>query len=200
MFAGGAVALLVARFAGLNSWITVAVIWAWVVAVVAIDHFASPIIERWRQGARGEELVGEVIDSMRDSGWLALHDIDTGRGNIDHVLIGPAGVFSIETKSHRGRLGISALDQRMLKQAYAQAKLLERITAMDVEPLLVFSRAYLTPAVSRRQGVAVLPARMLRGHLACRQRLLSDLQVTEVHARLLDALAHATERSSFGAR
>ena len=114
--------------------------------------------------------MGKVLDRLRERGWFALHDVQLGRGNIDHVLVGPAGVFTIETKSHCGRLRASAIEVRMLKQAYALAKLIERITGLRADPLLVFSNAYLIPAVTRRDGVLILPARMLAGHLQRRAR------------------------------
>ncbi|HMF87859.1 MAG TPA: nuclease-related domain-containing protein, partial [Gemmatimonadaceae bacterium] len=50
-------------------------------------------------------------------------------GNLDHILVGPGGLFTIETKSHRGRFSIDHIDPAMLRQAYAQKKLLERIPA-----------------------------------------------------------------------
>jgi hypothetical protein len=77
----------------------------------------------------------------------------------------------------------------MLKQAYAQAKHIERLTGHNVTPLLVFSRAHLDRPVSRRRGVTVLPARMLTGHLARRPAQLSGTEVTELHQRLSAALA-----------
>ena len=116
------------------------------------------------RGAVGEEQVGQIIDGLRDQGWLAIHDATSGRGNIDHILIGPAGLFTVETKSHRGQIDPGKIDPAMLKQAYAEGKFVERIVGTDVEPLLVFSRAFLIGrGVSRRAGVTVLPARMLAG-------------------------------------
>jgi hypothetical protein len=82
---------------------------------------------------------------LREDGWFALHDVHLDRGNIDHVLIGPAGIFTIETKSHRGRLRVDRIARSMLKQAYAEAKLVERVTELRADPLLVFSNAYLIP-------------------------------------------------------
>ena len=121
-------------------------------------------------------------------GWRAIHDVDTGRGNIDHVLVGPGGILTVETKSHRGRVAVEHLDERMFKQAYAQAKHLERITGQRVAPLLVFSDAYLDRPLSRRRGVAVLPARMLAGYLDRRRARLSPAQIDDLHRRLAAAL------------
>lgn len=169
-------------------WATCAIEAGVVVALLLIDRTASPIIERWGRGAAGEELVGAVVDGLRDRGWFALHDVHLGRGNIDHVLIGPAGIFTIETKSHRGRLRAAAIDARMLKQAYAEAKLIERITGLRAHPLLVFSNAYLIPAVTRRDGVVILPARMLAGYLQNRGGTIPRERVNEVYRRLAAAL------------
>ena len=156
--------------------------------IVLIGRTASSVVERWGRGAAGEELVGEVLDGLHDDGWFALHDVYLGRGNIDHVLVGPAGIFTIETKSHRGRLRASAIDARMLKQAYAQAKSVERVTGFRVVPLLVFSNAYLIPAVTPRNGVVILPARMLASHLRKRGGTIPPERVDGVYRRLAPAL------------
>ena len=165
---------------------------AWVVSIagtLTTERVLLPQVERWGRGEQGEQAVGALLDSLAGSGWRVLHDISFGRrGNIDHVLIGPGGIFTVETKSHGGRIDADRVDPRMLRQAYAQCKLLETVTQRDVEPLLVFSRAYLTPAVSRRRGVVVLPARMLEGHLKRRTRLLAASEVDRVHALLQSAI------------
>lgn len=56
----------------------------------------------WARGADGEEVVGARLQQLEDLGWRALHSIPIGtRGSdIDHLLIGPGGVFTINTKNH----------------------------------------------------------------------------------------------------
>jgi hypothetical protein len=159
-----------------------------IAALLAIDRFRVPVVERWARGARGEEEIGRVLEGLGD-GWFSLHDISTGRGNIDHVVIGPAGLFTIETKSHRGRISVDRIEPGMLKQAYAQRKWLERVSGHEVEACLVFSAAYLDPAVSRRRGVLVLPGRLLAGHLTRREHVLQPQEVAGIHARLEQATA-----------
>lgn len=55
----------------------------------------------WRIGADGEEAVAAQIATLGPQ-WRALHAVRVGhRGaDIDHVLIGPAGVFTVNTKNH----------------------------------------------------------------------------------------------------
>lgn len=55
--------------------------------------------QRYALGAEGERSVADMLHDLGRFGYVALHDIDTGMGNIDHVLVGPGGVFAIETKT-----------------------------------------------------------------------------------------------------
>jgi hypothetical protein len=158
-------------------------------AMLGGDRLYSAQAERWLRGAEGERAVGAVLAQLEDVGWKALHDISLGRGNVDHVLIGPGGIFTIETKSHPGRIGVDRINPRMLKQAYAEKKLLERITGLEVQPLLVFSRAYLVGNVpAQRRGVTVLPARMLQHYFLRRRPVLETGQSDSVYQRLAAAL------------
>lgn len=52
-----------------------------------------------RLGLAGERLVGECLEAMRAHGYKVFHDLPGNGFNVDHALIGPAGVFVIETKT-----------------------------------------------------------------------------------------------------
>lgn len=56
----------------------------------------------WALGALGEERVAECLRGVSDRGVLALHDrrAPGRRSNIDHIAVGPAGVFVIDTKRY----------------------------------------------------------------------------------------------------
>ena len=58
----------------------------------------------WYTGALGEIAVAGVLAHL-GPGWTVLHSVPIrdGEGDIDHVVIGPAGVFTINTKSHAGQ-------------------------------------------------------------------------------------------------
>lgn len=60
----------------------------------------------WERGAIGERLVAEELDSLarQDPRWLYLNSIPVGYNDsdIDHLIVGPGGVFSINAKYHRG--------------------------------------------------------------------------------------------------
>lgn len=65
-------------------------------------------IERWREGAEGERATAKALRPLTKAGWVLVHDIQTGHGNIDHVLIGPPGVFMLETKKLGGLVSVDA--------------------------------------------------------------------------------------------
>lgn len=58
----------------------------------------------FRVGAAGEEAVGPRLERLAKHGWKMLHSVSVGKGksDIDHLLIGPGGVFTINTKNHPG--------------------------------------------------------------------------------------------------
>jgi len=148
-------------------------------------------LDRRERGVAGEQRVGAVLEQLSDHGWLALHDVPTGRGNIDHVAIGPGGLIAVETKSHAGRRSVDRIDPAWLKQSYAQKCWLERVTGTKADGLLVFSSAYLDRHITRRRGVLILPARSLARALQRRRPVLSADEVQALYRKLCAALDSA---------
>jgi hypothetical protein len=57
--------------------------------------------EAMRRGAAGEILVGNILADFPDD-FCVINDLTTPSGNLDHVVIGPTGVFVLDTKNWRG--------------------------------------------------------------------------------------------------
>src|SRR2546427_6967384 len=57
-----------------------------------------------RKGLEGEQSVASELSHLNDE-FLLLNDVmlPGGRGNIDHILVGPTGVFVLETKNFSGK-------------------------------------------------------------------------------------------------
>jgi hypothetical protein len=170
------------------------------VSMFVISRYVLPLVERRDRGATGEEQVGGLLEQMSDRGWRVIHDASFGRGNVDHILIGPPGIFTIETKSHPGPVRVARVHGATLSQAQAQRRAIERVTGVEVEPLIVFSRAWVDRPMARRKGVRVVPARMLVRYLAKLPAKLSPREIE--HARGLVARAlleyHAHGRTAGG--
>ncbi|MEU8939135.1 nuclease-related domain-containing protein [Streptomyces goshikiensis] len=59
--------------------------------------------DSWYAGLEGERRVGRELERLSPLGWRVLHGVEKSNGgDIDHLLIGPGGVFSINTKNHQG--------------------------------------------------------------------------------------------------
>ncbi|MFF1638413.1 NERD domain-containing protein [Streptomyces sp. NPDC058246] len=109
--------------------------------------------ESWLDGLEGEKRVGRELERLTVHGWRVLHGIPKGDGgDIDHLLIGPGGVFVFNTKRHPGAsvwVGDEVAKINGSPHAYPAAskseavyvrRVLERYAgfAPDVVPVLVF--------------------------------------------------------------
>jgi hypothetical protein len=64
-----------------------------------------------RLGFTGERLVGEELNQLLAVGFKVFHDVPFDGFNVDHVLVGPPGVYVVETKSTRKRAAIKGLER-----------------------------------------------------------------------------------------
>ncbi|WP_169923783.1 nuclease-related domain-containing protein [Propionicimonas paludicola] len=66
----------------------------------------------WEVGVEGERLVAAELARLTtvDPRWHVLHSLPVGRqgADIDHLVIGPCGIFTINAKHHpRGRIWVA---------------------------------------------------------------------------------------------
>lgn len=57
----------------------------------------------FRKGFEGENLVTDCLKNLDDSYYI-INDIRLRHGNIDHIVLGPNGIFVIETKNYDGEI------------------------------------------------------------------------------------------------
>ncbi len=166
-------------------------------------------VDRAVRGAQGEERVGDLLAQLGDE-YHIVHDVVVGRGNIDHVVVGPTGIFVIETKSHRGklteqdgqlRLNGRPLEKDFLSQGYAEAmalkEYLHKVSGREfyVVPYVVFTAAFVSVRGTPR-GVGVIPSKWLVQRIqGGKGRLDSDEA-----ARVARALATVTDEARRAAR
>jgi hypothetical protein len=79
-----------------------------VVALFVILRMSPPAwIENWQDGAIGEQWTAKSLRPLEARGWVVLHDLPAVRGNLDHVVVGPGGVFLLDSKRWRGSTSVS---------------------------------------------------------------------------------------------
>ena len=108
--------------------------------------------ESFFKGARGEEKVAGILASLPDT-YHVFNDFVVGRSHVDHVVVGPGGVFAIETKFWQGKVTIEdghvlldgqLPDRSPLAQTTREASLVRNALAAvgwkgPVTPVLVFA-------------------------------------------------------------
>jgi hypothetical protein len=153
----------------------------------------------WRTGADGEKKVASRLETL-GKGWHVLHAVPVGDRNsdIDHVVIGPPGVFTLNTKNHSGaRVWVAErsflvngqktdylLNSRF--EAERAAKLLSAACGFGiaVEPIIVVLAADLV-IKSQPPDVHVVARRRIANWLLRRPPVLHPQVVEELyrHAR-----------------
>lgn len=63
---------------------------------------AEEQVASWKKGLDGEILVGRRLALDLPDEYRVIHDLKTDYGNLDHVVVGPTGVFAVETKNWKG--------------------------------------------------------------------------------------------------
>ena len=60
----------------------------------------------WAKGAVGEQRLAKALDGVPDVVMLHDRKVRGTRGNIDHLVVGPAGLFVVDAKRYKGSLQI----------------------------------------------------------------------------------------------
>lgn len=98
-----------------------------------------------RAGIRAEQIVGSRLEKLPVT--AVVHNVDLGRGDVDHVVLGPVCV-AVETKYGQGsvriegdrlRVGAKLLRGSPLRQARQSAQLVARALGVPCMPLVVVS-------------------------------------------------------------
>lgn len=95
---------LMSLFPGDHSWSTAAFAGGLIATFVAVRQSPPVGIASWEEGAFGEEETAKQLRLLEKEGWVVLHDLANGSANFDHVVIGPNGVFCLNSKWSAYRL------------------------------------------------------------------------------------------------
>jgi hypothetical protein len=145
------------------------------------------------RGAHAEEVVAEKLTNLPD-GYHVFHDISFDGFNIDHVVVGPGGIFLVETKSHKGKIdaqGDTLLlngaqpPKNFLNQTWSQTyqlrDFLKKQTSKEwtITPILCFTQAFVsvrTPVM----GITVVNNRYLTTYLLKQQQRLNSEDIQTI--------------------
>jgi Nuclease-related domain len=153
--------------------------------------------ERLRKGILGEEAVADVLAGLPSSYWV-LHSVETGHGDVDHVVIGPTGVFALETKAwegafyrSRGQLFCNGRPaEHVLRQARGAAAQVRRLlqeAGLDewVEAVVVAAQASVSRSPMRFRNAYVISVGDVVDFVTGRRRSLSSSMVLQAVASVV---------------
>lgn len=142
-------------------------------------------VERFFKGARGEERVSGILKNL-PAEYHVFNDFVAGGKHIDHVVVGPAGVFAVETKYWRGEIDVEdghvLLDGQLpdrppLTQAIREAQLVRSTLASagwkgNVTPVLAFASDNFKQHCAEVRGAVVINSCELEKSFAATERVV----------------------------
>src|SRR3989338_6963342 len=147
-----------------------------------------------RRGRDGERTVGQQLEELRDDGCSIFHDVLGAGFNIDHIVVAPQGIFTIETKMWRGNEMIKLdgndgiingryIDRHPIQQSLSEAiylhNILKKSTGKEflVKPVIVFPRRYVDQDATKRaqeKGIWLLNPKALPSFIKSLPKILND--------------------------
>ncbi|MFJ7592191.1 nuclease-related domain-containing protein [Streptomyces sp. NPDC097617] len=165
---------------------------------------------RLRQELTAQQRMGDALDALEPDGWRILHCVPLpGPGHIDHLLIGPAGIFCVRTvpgRRQRAVIGDLLLtvgraeprpDPRWIRRAAAFASAALAVKATPALAVVDASRVETAPTV---RDIRILQPPTATPHLAASPTTLKPPEIDSLFARARDTTTwlHLTDRSTAG--
>jgi hypothetical protein len=181
-------------------WLSFAIIFTIVSAIWFMRLFH--IARRLNRGERGELHIADVLEELRTEGYKPVHDIVGNGFNIDHVIVGPGGIFAIETKYRSGKgqitfrnsegvfLGNRLEEKDCLKQARANAAAISDLIRENcgrresVKPIVVFVGDWKVKDEWRDTSVRVLTPDRLTRYIRNQQPRLKQSEIELIASHL----------------
>jgi hypothetical protein len=157
----------------------------------------------FERGAEGEERTALVVDAL-PSGWTAFHDVRWPHrrlANIDHIVVGPGGIFVIDSKNWSGTLSIGQGHLRQNGRSREKAVAGAADAALVVSEMVGPHAAHVTPVLCFAtefsmdgwcRDVMTCSTNSLARMLLSRPAVLGAQQVTDVSLNLDMQLRRAT--------
>jgi hypothetical protein len=167
----------------------------WLVLAVVLGAGGAAMVlwprqdpSRWARGAAGELATAALLERLPGRHWVVLHDLALpgSRANVDHLVIGPTGVWVVDTKAYRARLearwrkvlvGSVPLSTAAVRW---EAERVSSVLGVEARPIVAVHGRGLPRRGRRCSGVRVIPAARLVSRLGRGRRLLPSLTARRV--------------------
>ena len=150
-------------------------------------------VERFFKGARGEEQVSQILKSLPED-YHVFNDFVAMRNHVDHVVVGPAGVFAVETKFWRGSVtleeGHILLDGQLpsrspLSQVRTEAEAVRAVLEKKgwkgtVTPVLVFASNTFEAKIAELSGAVIINSNHIMESFRVEKVVLPPAELTRL--------------------
>ena len=152
-----------------------------------VGFLEASTVWAWRVGAEGERRTAASLEPLREKGFVVLHDrkVKGWGGNLDHVVIGPTGMWAVETKNIAGKVVIRGdvlrigghRRDKIIDQAKQEATIIQVVLADKLDSL----KLRVTPVICLHRGELPFFNKTVRGvRLASGRQLVRLLQEGDV--------------------
>jgi hypothetical protein len=150
-------------------------------------------VERFYKGARGEEKVSSILQTLPET-YHIFNDFKASSHHIDHVVVGPAGVFSIETKFwsdkvtiEQGHILVGGVLPSRSPIAQARKEALAVKTQLKklgwdggVSPILAFASNTFQNVQEEMQGVVIINSSKLKECFENAKTMIDPIQLQRI--------------------
>jgi hypothetical protein len=157
------------------------------------------MLKRFYKGARGEERVSAILSSLPGT-YHVFNDFLALSSHVDHVVVGPEGVFAIETKYWAGTVTLddefillngdmperSPLSQVLKEAKTVKSELKNLGWNGDVTPILAFASDTFEPRRAEKSGVLIINASELLDVFDSRREVMESEELN----RLVSLMEH----------
>jgi hypothetical protein len=143
----------------------------------------------WQSGAAGERKLGEKLASLGDT-IVALHDrqVPKSRANIDHIVIGPAGIYVIDAKRYKNAKIAVRRSGGFLSPARNQLMVAGRDRTKLIDAM-AWQVAAVRVALGENQEFADVPITAALCFIDANFPLFGTIEISDVHVRGLGGTA-----------
>ncbi len=160
----GALAVLVAVVFIFSNYSKILTGWAWLIGLLGfifLIQFLSALVDatefgfsRAENGLGGEKIILRELSRLSDE-YVIFHGLQFRENcDVDFIVIGPTGIYAIDAKSHKGRIGYDGeqltrdghrLEKNILSQIMSEAMDVHAFLLSELEkdyfvkPIIVFS-------------------------------------------------------------
>jgi hypothetical protein len=159
-------------------------------------------------GIRGERKVTQFLtDSLAEYGYRVIPDLVNEKGNIDHIIVGPAGVFVVETKTYSKaggdervsydgetiRVNRNVPERNPIKQVLGEKYWLEGFIrdeigiSLEVQPVIIYPKWYIDPSCKKAKiWICNTSEKWLPARLKEAEKVLSPEEVSNIYKKICD--------------